>query len=231
MIMNQHEEYTSPPGFRVSGGGGTKLAPVLIDPAAPASEGDVITRIGSGYAPQAPSGGGSGVLLTADFHLTNTQLKALPNSGGPLDVAAPPGAGSVIVPERAVIFAEIAADGGYVGVSAADSALVLRVGDADALSQVLNSTVLGLNLLESVLAPAETPQRAFVRCMAAFRSTTETSGGVAQVTPTASWENQPLRLHLFSDDGNDLTGGNAANVVAGRVWYRVMSTDPDDYAH
>jgi hypothetical protein len=57
--MSQHEDYTAPPGFRVSGGGGTKLAPVLIDPTAPASEGAVITRVGSGYAPQAPSGGAS----------------------------------------------------------------------------------------------------------------------------------------------------------------------------
>jgi hypothetical protein len=50
--MTQSEEYTTPPGFRVSGAGGTKLAPVLIDPAAPANEGDVITRVGAGYAPQ-----------------------------------------------------------------------------------------------------------------------------------------------------------------------------------
>jgi hypothetical protein len=80
--MSQHEEYTSPPGFRVSGAGGTKLAPVLIDPAAPASEGDVITRIGSGYAPHAPSGGevvaythscsGSESLLTIPFPVTGT---------------------------------------------------------------------------------------------------------------------------------------------------------------
>jgi hypothetical protein len=66
--MSQHEEYTSPPGFRVSGAGGTKLAPVLIDPAAPASEGDVITRVGTGYAPQAPSGGGLPLLVFASNH-------------------------------------------------------------------------------------------------------------------------------------------------------------------
>jgi hypothetical protein len=64
--VSQHEEYTSPPGFRVSGAGGTKLAPVLIDPAAPAVEGDVITRVGDGYAPQAPSGGGLPLLVFVD---------------------------------------------------------------------------------------------------------------------------------------------------------------------
>jgi hypothetical protein len=61
--MSQHEEYTSPPGFRISGAGGTKLAPVLIDPAAPASEGDVITRVGAGYAPQAPGGSSPWTLI------------------------------------------------------------------------------------------------------------------------------------------------------------------------
>jgi hypothetical protein len=66
--VSQHEEYTSPPGFRVSGAGGTKLAPVLIDPAAPAVEGDVITRVGDGYAPQAPGGGGLPLLVFASNH-------------------------------------------------------------------------------------------------------------------------------------------------------------------
>jgi hypothetical protein len=84
--VSEHEEYTSPPGFRVSGAGGLKLAPVLIDPAAPAGEGDVITRIGGGYAPQAPSGGGSlpiivweSILLTQSATLTVTT--PLPVSG------------------------------------------------------------------------------------------------------------------------------------------------------
>jgi hypothetical protein len=61
--MSQHEDYTVPPGFRVSGADSTKLAPVLIDPGAPATEGDVITRVGDGYAPHAPSEGGSGVAV------------------------------------------------------------------------------------------------------------------------------------------------------------------------
>jgi hypothetical protein len=73
--MSEHEEYTSPPGFRVSGAGGTtKLAPVLIDPAAPASEGDVITRVGAGYAPQAPSVCGVDV-LTQSATLTDQQRR------------------------------------------------------------------------------------------------------------------------------------------------------------
>jgi hypothetical protein len=76
--MSQHEEYTSPPGFRVSGAGGTKLAPVLIDPAAPASEGDVITRVGTGYSPQTPSGSSIGVsvqsAMAADVDSSNTYL-------------------------------------------------------------------------------------------------------------------------------------------------------------
>jgi hypothetical protein len=73
--MSQHEEYTSPPGFRVSGAGGTKLAPVLIDPAAPASEGDVITRVGAGYAPAA-SGGGSGAIFLSENNLGDGLLDA-----------------------------------------------------------------------------------------------------------------------------------------------------------
>jgi hypothetical protein len=70
--MSQHEEYTSPPGFRVSGAGGTKLAPVLIDPAAPASEGDVITRVGAGYAPQAP-----GIVVGETVLFSSAELQAL----------------------------------------------------------------------------------------------------------------------------------------------------------
>jgi hypothetical protein len=69
------EEYTTPPGFRVSGAGGTKLAPVLIDPAAPASEGDVITRVGAGYAPAA-SGGGSGAIFLSENNLGDGLLDA-----------------------------------------------------------------------------------------------------------------------------------------------------------
>jgi hypothetical protein len=52
--MSQHEEYTSPPGFRVSGAGGTKLAPVLIDPATPLTIGDTVVWNGTLWV---PSGG------------------------------------------------------------------------------------------------------------------------------------------------------------------------------
>jgi hypothetical protein len=91
--MTQHEEYTSPPGFRVSGGNGTKLAPVLIDPASPASEGDVITRVGSGYVPQAPGG----VRITdPPIAISSAELLALHTTRKVLVAAQ--GAGKVIVP-------------------------------------------------------------------------------------------------------------------------------------
>jgi hypothetical protein len=90
--MSQHEEYTSPPGFRISGTGGTKLAPVLIDPASPASEGDVITRVGSGYVPQAPGG----VQVSDPITISSAEVLALHTTRKVLVAAQ--GAGKVIVP-------------------------------------------------------------------------------------------------------------------------------------
>jgi hypothetical protein len=85
--MSQHEEYTSPPGFRISGAGGTKLAPVLIDPAAPASEGDVITRIGASYAPRAPGVGVGFAIKRSAFTTDDTyQTVDFPNSGAYTDL-------------------------------------------------------------------------------------------------------------------------------------------------
>jgi hypothetical protein len=54
--MSQHEEYTSPPGFRISGVGGTKLAPVLIDPATPPAVGDTLVWNGTMWMPVVPGG-------------------------------------------------------------------------------------------------------------------------------------------------------------------------------
>jgi hypothetical protein len=57
--MSQHEQYTVPPGFSVSGGSGgtTKMQPVLIDPATPPAVGDTLVWNGtvwvlSGGAPE-----------------------------------------------------------------------------------------------------------------------------------------------------------------------------------
>jgi hypothetical protein len=54
--MSQHEQYTVPPGFSVSGGSGgtTKMQPVLIDPSAPPSIGDTVVWNGTLWVPQGP---------------------------------------------------------------------------------------------------------------------------------------------------------------------------------
>jgi hypothetical protein len=54
--MSQHEDYTSPPGFRVSGGNGTKLAPVLIDPTTPLTVGDTVVWNGTTWVPTVSGG-------------------------------------------------------------------------------------------------------------------------------------------------------------------------------
>jgi hypothetical protein len=90
--MSQHEEYTSPPGFRVSGAGGTKLAPVLIDPATPPSSGDTVVFNGTLWVPQVPDG----PKVSSAVTITSTDLLALNTVRK--QVLAAPGAGFVRLP-------------------------------------------------------------------------------------------------------------------------------------
>jgi hypothetical protein len=88
--MSQHEQYTVPPGFSVSGGSsGTKLAPILIDPTTPPSSGDTLVFSGTLWVPQVPGGPKVSPAITissADLLALDTVRK---------QVLAAPGAGFV----------------------------------------------------------------------------------------------------------------------------------------
>lgn len=86
--MSQHEQYTVPPGFSVSGGSGgnTKLQPVLIDPATLLATGDTLVWNGTLWVPQAPS------VQRVTVLVSSTELVSLHTT--PKTLVAPPGGGS-----------------------------------------------------------------------------------------------------------------------------------------
>jgi hypothetical protein len=93
--MSQHEEYTSPPGFRVSGGGGTKLAPILIDPTTPLSTGYTLVFSGTMWVPQVPG------VRHVDVPISEAELKNLHVVSKTLIAA--PGAGHVVEPVQITV--------------------------------------------------------------------------------------------------------------------------------
>jgi hypothetical protein len=215
--MSQHEEYTSPPGFRVSGAGGTKLAPVLIDPAAPAIEGDVITRVGTGYTPQAPSGGGP--ILVADAQLTDAQFKALPS--GPFTLLAAPAAGfmylvrdwiAVLDTRGGVGYGNI---GGYVYFTVNADLKRVRYLDSIQWPDLLTNVLPRSGVELSVLGPIPSTDTSFL-----------TAGGVGVV-------GGPVTFQLDNVDNVDdynsvgpFTGGHVDNSFSVRVWYSLVPTVP-----
>ncbi len=199
-----------------------------IDLTATPADGDVLTydEASGKYTPQAASGGGSGPLLVADFQLTDAQIKGLPDSLGPVDVVDAPGAGLMIVPERAVLLVDIADGGAYTNIDGDYAALTLRVGDEDLLAQAINSVTPAVALLDSFLGSGDTPGQKAMLLGPSSRYSEDASASLAHPVLPGALDNQPLKLHGFSEDGNDYGGGNAANTLSGRVWYSLVPTVP-----
>jgi hypothetical protein len=214
--MSQHEEYTSPPGFRVSGGNGAKLAPVLIDPAASASEGDVITRVGAGYAPQ----GGSGV-LTVSGQLTDAQIKALPNyPTGYVELVPVPGAAKLLSFHRAYLLVDIRG-GNYTNITDSldltNSGLTISYGnDASQASMVARAQMFGAGGLVGVhLLP-------YVNTDATRDPKVQAYHQAGDPLPFA---NLPLKLVGYNADG-PFTGGHADNTLSWKIWYSLDDAVP-----
>lgn len=207
--MTQHEEYSVPPGFRVSGGNSTKLAPVLIDPAAPANEGDVITRVGDGYAPQTASGGGS-VEQCVDVQLNDTQIRALPSTG--LVTLLPiPTAGLRYWPRR--LFAHLDTTAGAYTNVAGQVLLMLDAGSGTHRWKVGAFFDSGSPVTDAMFEVADQRE------------------GDNSVSLTAGETGAAAVLSAFNTpdgdiDAGDFTGGHADNTLSLRLWYVAAPTGP-----
>lgn len=83
--MSQHEQYTVPPGFSVSGGSGgaTKMQPVLIDPTTSPATGDTLVWNGTLWVSQAT------IIRAVTVPVTSAELLDL--VANPKQLLPPPG--------------------------------------------------------------------------------------------------------------------------------------------